>query len=125
VTKVFIICPVREAPPEIMEQIRAYVAKLETDGCQVHWPPRDTDQSDPHGINICLTNCDGIIDADEVHIWFDPASHGSDFDRGILFALLRVGFPKKVVLINPVEPTPHKSFANVLLALANGQNIGR
>ncbi len=123
--RIFIICPVREVPPEIAERIRAYVAGLEAKGHKVHWPQRDTDQTDPHGINICITNCDRIIAAREVHIWFDPTSHGSDFDRGILFALLRLGFRKKVVLINSVEPTPHKSFANVLLALADGQDIGR
>ena len=36
-----------------------------------------------------------IIAADEVHIWFDPKSTGSHFDRGMLFAMLRLRMTKK------------------------------
>lgn len=122
--KIFIICPVRKARPEIEERIRTYVAELEAEGCEVHWPARDTVQTDPHGMNICLTNCDRIIAADEIHIWF-VATEGSDFDRGMLFVLLRIGFRKKVVLINHVAPVPHKNFKNVFLDLAGGRDISR
>lgn len=126
-TKIFIICPVRNASEAVLEEIRSHVAQLEARGHQVHWPARDTDQSDTHGIFICMENCDAIIDADEVHIWFDPVSTGSHFDRGMLFALLRLGFRKRVVLINreEIQRTPHKSFANVSLALAYGPDIAR
>lgn len=123
--KIFIICPVRNADEAFTRFAQRYVKKLEGQGHHVHLPSRDTDQSDPHGINICLQNCDAIIAADEVHIWFDPASIGSHFDRGMLFAMLRLGMPKKVVLINTVYRTDHKSFENVLLALAEGRDIGR
>jgi len=123
--KIFVICPVRNADESFTRFIHRYVADLEGQGHQVHLPPRDTDQTDPHGIEICLRNCDAIIAADEVHIWFDPQSTGSHFDRGMLFAMLRLGMPKKVVLINTLYRTDHKSFENVLLALAEGRNIGR
>jgi len=124
--RIFIICPVRAVTPAVEEQISDYVAQLEEADHKVHWPLRDTDQNDPHGIDICMENCDAIIAADEVHIWFDPASTGSQFDRGMLFAILRLGFPKKVVLINEVSPTPgRKSFENVFTALSAGFDLSR
>ena len=124
-SKIFVICPVRNANEGFTRFIHRYVGELEAQGYQVHLPPRDTNQTDPHGLAICLENCDAIIAADEVHIWLDPASTGSHFDRGMLFAMLRLGMPKKVVLINTVYRTDHKSFENVLLALAEGRDIGR
>jgi len=124
--KVFIICPVRHVSEEVEEKIRGYIAQLEEAGHKVHWPKRDTDQDDPNGIRICMDNCDALIEVDEVHIWFDPASTGSHFDRGMLFALLRLGFRKRVVLINDVRPTPdRKSFENVFITLAGGRDIAR
>jgi len=125
VARIFIICPVRNAESEVTRAIGAYVARLEAAGHEVHWPARDTDQTDDHGIFICITNCDAIIDADEVHIWWDLASVGSKFDLGMLFALLRLGLKKKVVLINEVNYTADKSFENVLRALGNGYPLGR
>lgn len=123
--KIYIICPVRNADPAIQEEIQRYVERLEEAGHHVHWPPRDTDQIDPNGIRICMDNCDAIIAADEVHIWYEPNSQGSHFDRGMLFALLRLGFRKRVVFINSVAPTEEKSFSNVFLALASGFDIAR
>jgi hypothetical protein len=123
--KVFVICPVRNAPEPFKRFMKIYVEDLEEKGHQVHWPFRDTDQLDPHGLQICLTNCDAIIEADEVHIWFDPESKGSHFDRGMLFAMLRLGMEKKVILINTVYSTEHKSFENVFRALAAGKDISR
>lgn len=123
--KIFIICPVRNADSVVQEEIADYVSRLEQEGHQVHWPKRDTDQSDDHGIFICEENCDAVIDAGEIHIWWDPDSSGSKFDFGMLFALLRLGFTKKVVLINKVDYTGGRSFENVLCALARGYPLIR
>ncbi|MEX1061810.1 MAG: hypothetical protein WEC39_01725 [Patescibacteria group bacterium] len=116
--KIFLICPVRNATPEVTGQIETYVAKLEAEGCKVHWPARDTDQTDSHGLSICLTNFRAIQEADEIHIWFDPESYGSVWDEGGLFMLHLLEGTRKVVLANRVDPTPIKSFANVLLWMA-------
>lgn len=120
--KVFIICPVRKPDKETKRKIRQYVKKLEKQGCQVHWPSRDTDQKDPVGLQICKTNSQAILEADEVHIWFDPTSKGSVFDFGVYFALTQIiGYKKKLVVINRIDvlPTDRKSLQNVLLALAS------
>lgn len=123
--KIFVICPVTNASEEVTAFLRDYVEGLEIMGYQVHWPSRDTDQSDPHGWKVMTTNCDAILGADEVHIWWDSASTGSHFDRGMLFAMLRLGMLKKVVLINPVERTSGRSFANVFRDLAEGKKVAR
>ena len=117
--KVFLISPVRNIAPETLEALGSYVAKLESEGVEVYWPYRDTDQTDPHGWTICCRNRSAILDANEIHIWYDAKSTGSSFDNGMVFALLGVGWTKKVVIANPeaVKPTPHKSFENVLLKL--------
>jgi nucleoside 2-deoxyribosyltransferase len=110
--RVFLICPVRDADTAERLGIAQYVARLECAGVAVHWPARDTDQQDAHGLAICVTNAAAIERADEVHVWWSDASEGSRFDLGMAFALR-----KPVRLARPVAATPGKSFANVLRAL--------
>ena len=121
---VFLICPVRNASKEALDAANAYVASLEARGCHVHWPPRDTAQDDPVGLRICGDNGQAILAADEIHVWYDPASQGSIFDLGMVFMASKViGLPKKVVIVNPEALPPSdgkKSFVNVLRALAEG-----
>ncbi len=112
--RIFLICPVRNATPEETEAISRYVIDKEKRcGHQVYWPARDTDQFDPIGLQICKSNRNAIIAADEVHVWWNPASTGSLFDLGIAFAL-----GKDIVLVNEVPPTEGKSFNNFLLAIS-------
>jgi nucleoside 2-deoxyribosyltransferase len=111
--RVFLICPVRGITPAEHEAVAAYVAELERRGVSVYWPERDTDQRDDIGVRICASNLAGMEPADEVHVWWSPRSEGSVFDLGAAFALR-----KRLVLANAVGPTPGKSFANVLRALA-------
>jgi len=119
---IFLICPVRNASKEALAAAQAYVAGLEECGHRVHWPPRDTDQDDPVGLRICRDNGRALLAADEVHVWYDPASQGSVFDFGMLFLASEIIGPKKrVVIVNPeaLPPTDgKKSFQNLLRALA-------
>ncbi|OGC54793.1 hypothetical protein A2797_00785 [candidate division WWE3 bacterium RIFCSPHIGHO2_01_FULL_48_15] len=125
-SKIFIICPVRNASEESNAYIRGYVERLEERGHKVHWPMRDTKQDDPTGgLMVCRDNFEAILAADEVHIFWDPESRGSRFDGGMLFALLRLGYRKKIVFINDVRPTPGKSFENIFLAIAGGFDLSR
>jgi hypothetical protein len=110
--KIFIICPVRSITEPEHQTIQQYIVKLETQGHQVHYPPRNTNQNDKIGFNICTENKQAIQSADEVHVYWNPLSAGSLFDLGISFALGKV-----IRLINNVESTPTKSFNNVLLKL--------
>lgn len=142
--RVFVICPVRR--PKIgflrmvfqkffnllfdaadqwtknQKTIGAYVAQLEARGYDVYWPTRDNphQKTDKIGITICEYNREKMFWAHEVHIWYDKNSMGSIFDIGMfLMFTLAIGF-KKFIIINPedIAPTPHKSFENVVLALA-------
>ncbi|MCD6471005.1 hypothetical protein J7K86_00520 [bacterium] len=118
--KIFLICPVRKIDKETLKKISAYVKKLEKKGFEVHWPLRDTKQDDPTGgLQICLTNSQALVAADEVHIWYDPHSQGSVFDLGVYFGALACGKKKKFVLANAndVKATKGKSFTNVILSL--------
>lgn len=110
---IFVICPVRNADEAATAEIARWVSRLEAAGNTVHWPARDTNQEDPIGDRICADNRAAIEAADRVALWFDPASQGSLFDIGIAWALR-----KPVDLLNVVEPTEKKSFANVLLRWA-------
>lgn len=99
--KIFFISPVRQSTPESKEACRQYVEKLEKKGHQVHWPIRDTDQTDATGIHICDTNLRKILEADEVHVWYHETSTGIHFDLGGVYMLIRIlGYKKKVVLVN-------------------------
>lgn len=147
--KIFLICPVKYGKKltrkhkKIQEKIKQYVEKQERLGRKVHWPPRDTDQNDPIGLRICTDNGKAILEADEIHIWWqwqekkwwqrwmwwikEKKSTGSLFDFGMGFMCYILG-NKKIILANPeeVKPTEKKSFNNVLLALdsktAEGKN---
>jgi len=111
--KIFLISPVRLATITEMAEVGDYVERLESEGHEVHWPIRDTNQNDSVGIRICHDNLQAIAGTDEVHLWYNQGSQGSIFDFGMVFAL-----GKKLVIANKdaIEPTPHKSFENVLLA---------
>lgn len=114
--KIFLICPVRGITDEERVATMKYVADLEADGHSVHWPPRNTDQNDPIGLRICQDNRRAILNADEVHIWWNEKSQGSLFDFGMAFAV-----EKKITLVNAnfVQETPQKSFSNVLRKISS------
>lgn len=119
--KIFLISPVAGASPEDVEAIKRkdpnaikseelrkiyfYVDDLEEDGEDVHWPIRDTHQDDPTGgYRVCHQNFIGILDADEIHIWYDEKSGGSKFDMGGTFMLTEMlGERKKIVIANADE----------------------
>ena len=111
---VFMICPVRGITEEESQFLQDYVADLESKGHKVHYPPRDTHQDDPVGYNICRENRQAILDADEVHIYWNSSSSGSKMDLGMTFMLEK---PLKLINREQVQPTPHKSFENVVLKL--------
>jgi len=106
----FLICPVRNVDYKTQNRIRDVVEKLESQGHSVYWPSRDTDQTDPVGVDICESNRLAILESDVVAIYYDSKSQGSTFDIGIAFA-----DRKPLMIINKIEPTEGKSFANVLL----------
>lgn len=122
--KIFIICPVRNMTEEEREESTKYIRQLKygkgKDAIkrealgqaknEVYFPPVDTNQDDPTGYRICDDNRKAILEADEVHIWYNPTSQGTLFDMGIAW-----GAKRKIKLINKIERTPQKSFGNVLL----------
>lgn len=115
--KIFLISPVKDAESKELGRVAAYVASLEDAGYRVHWPIRNTEQKDPTGgYEICKANFAAILDADEIHIWYDETSGGSKFDMGGVFMLVTMlGQKKKVVIANDSEVVDNavKSFYKV------------
>ena len=109
--KIFIVCPVRGLTVEEENLIGDYVRTLEL-GAEVYCPIWDTDQNDAIGNRICEDNRAAIEAADEVHVWYNPASQGTLFDVGMAWALR-----KPLIIINRYDLTltPEKSFVNFLL----------
>lgn len=106
--KVFLICSVRNAPPEYLRRQEGYVTILESEGARVHYPPRDTDQS-ACGLDICRQNAQAICEADEVHVFYRAESQGTHFDLGVAFAL-----GKPLVVVGNEEYGPGKSYARMI-----------
>jgi hypothetical protein len=123
--KIFLISPVKKTNPETQERIGTYVASLENAGHKVHWPIRDTVQIDPTGgYEICKVNFAGIMEADEIHIWYDETSGGSKFDMGGVFMLVTMlGWKKKIVIVNETEIVDDapKSFCKVFRHLIEAE----
>ena len=113
--KIFVICPVRSVEEEFKNKIDSFIKYQESIGNTVHYPPRDTNQNDSNGLNICLQNLSAIKDADKIYIAWDGKSQGSLFDLGIAFAL-----DKNIIPIEGCFPekTPYKSFQNVVYKLS-------
>jgi len=109
--KIFLICPVRNANEEQKIKMQVYISNLEKQGIQVYYPARDTKQNDPIGYRICTDNKNAIVEADEVHIFWDKNSQGSLFDIGMTFALNK---PVVIANIQEVELTETKSFSNMI-----------
>lgn len=116
--KVYLICPVRNCSESMRTFALQYVSRLEASGAQVHFPPRDVDQRDD-GIGLAINgaNRQALLSCDEVHVVWDPESTGSHFDLGMAY-MLQVFRTCPIVLASPVHPTPHKSYTNILRALA-------
>ena len=106
--KIFVICSVRDADDAYRKKLEMYTDELEANGHTVHLPHRDTNQK-ATGIEICTQNMNAIKAADEVHIFYNPASQGTHFDMGITFAL-----NKKIKIVESAPYVKGKSYAKFL-----------
>jgi nucleoside 2-deoxyribosyltransferase len=108
--KIYLVCPVRNCTPDQKIEMDEYVRLCESFGHQVHYPPRDVDQTDPTGITICTEHGKFMETCDEVHLFWDVNSKGSHFDLGMAWAL-----KKPVILITAYESDPNnKSYLKVI-----------
>jgi nucleoside 2-deoxyribosyltransferase len=108
--KTFLICPLRGHDERAFASA---VKQLESEGYVVHWPHRDTDQTDDTGFRICRDNRAAIVAADVVHVIWDGQSQGCLFDLGMAFAL-----GKSIIPLTLPPPTSGKSFQNMVVEWA-------
>ncbi len=113
--KIFLICPVRT--PDDKDYADWIVDRLERQGHTVHYPPRDVDQTDDGiGLEIVQAHRKAMLEADEIHVIWNPKSTGSHFDLGSAF-MLQAFKRIPIRIVREFESTPHKSFGNILKAL--------
>ena len=112
----FFMCSVRNVSEEEKDKIEYCVKTLEDAGYVLHFPPRNTNQNDSTGYNICMQNMQAIQNSYYVFSYWNPKSEGSIFDLGNKFMK---GGPLLVVNKKLVKPTEHKSFTNVILEMDN------
>jgi nucleoside 2-deoxyribosyltransferase len=105
--KIYLIMPVREAQSAAAAAALDYLQKLEAQGHDVHFPPRDAPQDDPTGQRICEVHRAAMEAADEVHVLWDVNSKGSHFDLGMAYALRKPIIPAGPPL---QEVLPGKSY---------------
>jgi len=128
-TSVYLICPVRNCPPEERKLMDKYVSDLEDQGYRVHYPPESVDQfNDDGGVRICHEHREfmrHLSYRDEVHVWLlnGKLTEGGYFDFGMAFMLSWWVHGIKFVIANgPLQQTEHKSFENLLRSIANDQD---
>ena len=108
--KAFLICPMRGYDPN---EWKPFVDELEINGWQVHWPPRDTFQNDPTGLDICRENREAIREANMVYVIWDGKSIGCLFDLGMAFAMNK---PIRVIMLPDPSADGGKSFQKMIRA---------
>lgn len=119
-SKIYIVCPVRLCNPEHRKRQDEYVRFLESEGHVVHHPPRDVDQSNDDGaVRICRAHEKAMLEADEIHIFFDEMSYGCHFDSGFAVACHKLK-GTKLVGVDGLHWRPEKNFANYLRSVING-----
>jgi len=117
---IYIICPVRNITKEQQQEIEEYVYQLENKYNQdVHYPPRDVNQDDETGFNICNYHLEALKNCQKVHIFWDNNSKGSHFDLGMAFAL-----GKKIKLIKAYQQDiKEKSYLKVIKCYENSKGF--
>ena len=98
---IYIICSVREAEEANTAKVRKYVEIQRAMGHDVHFPNDDVDQDDPTGARICAEHGKAMLEADEVHVFWDVSSKGSHFDLGMAYIL-----GKTIIGVDIAEPDP-------------------
>src|SRR5574344_1387591 len=94
--KIFMICPVRNASEEQLEDMSKYVSDSKKCGYDVYNPNTDTVQTDLlGGLSICKQNATAIKESSGIHIFYDKNSMGSMFDLGCAYA-----YSKPLTIIN-------------------------
>jgi hypothetical protein len=122
--KVYLICPVRNVTEQESKELRDYVGDLEMEGYEVHFPPRDVDQSnDDGGIRIVQAHMEAMMKCDEVHVYWNGVSGGSHFDLGAAYMLnlcrSERGLPPLIIrTVNGIHYVMEKSFQNVAVHMA-------
>lgn len=120
--KIYIICSVREADQSLRAKLEAYAIWLEMQGHKVHLPHRDTDQ-EASGFEICMQNGKAVMEADEVHVFYDPKSQGSHFDLGMLFFKdMFMGQKTRIRPMSEHKLKEGKSFARMMNEWVHEQN---
>ena len=114
--KIYLVCPVRNCSDDVLKLLTAYVSKLEKEGYDVHYPPRDVEQ-EQSGFGICTAHRKAMLECDEVHFFWNIDSKGSHFDFGMAF-MLGCFKPIKYVMAEEIIETPHKSYGNVIRKLS-------
>lgn len=107
--KAFIICTIRGASEEYLNNLENYATHLEAVGYQVHLPHKHTNQK-AKGFDICSQNKEAISNCDEVHVFYNSKSQGTHFDLGMAFAM-----NKPIVIVENEEIIGEgKSFPRML-----------
>ncbi|MFA6228026.1 MAG: hypothetical protein WC668_02465 [Patescibacteria group bacterium] len=115
---IYLVCPVRNITEQQQRVISDYVRKLEEKGFKVHFPPRDVNQDDPVGMDICLAHAEAMKKCLGVHIFWDAKSTGSHFDLGMAFMAC-----KPVYLVELLTPDNEgKSYAKVIRKMEERAN---
>ena len=95
--KIYLICSIRDRKGKDKEIADAYVARLRSNGCLVHYPS-EVPQDDLTGMRIMTKHRAGMEWSDEVHAIWSPTSTGSIGDLGMAW----MGY-KPIKLVNKYE----------------------
>ncbi len=120
----FMICPVRDAPQEVVDALREWKKKNKEREINSYYPGDETVQVDPEGgINIMRQNLRSVMAASGADVFW-TGSTGSMADLGSIFALGKdvvgaavITSEDKKAVLRPLERTPHGSYENLIIKL--------
>jgi nucleoside 2-deoxyribosyltransferase len=107
--KAFVICSVRKATAEMLEELDRIYEKYTKLGYDVYLPHKRTNQ-EGSGYAICTENYEAISKANIVIVVYYKESTGTHFDMGMAFAL-----GKEIIVEHALIESGGKHYARMLM----------
>lgn len=109
--RIFLICPIPKATDQQRAEMIALVQRWESKGYKVHYPTRDTNQSEPLLYNIAMQNSLANARAGHTALYYRQDGIGTFFDLGVAYYCWRENPSRTFTVMNEGAFTLDENYA--------------